>query len=290
MQAFGHQPAGNKISKVRWENGQNFTDRELLFATGSWDEGKDNLLKLWSCEAPGVPRMDVKEYKAVEQTRIQHSGDVTDIHFLEDELLITASSFGSVNLFKIQKDQEAEKIEYTLEHRKTLPLHKYTTGGTASCTGIAIQPFSGNGGDIVSCGEDGKINLFSIDEESPRETIAADGMALNSIAWISSHLIATTTNGGQLKLYDIRDLRKPSAIYSDSSNPNVALTCMAIHPSQANKLCTGSANGHITTWDIRNQEIPESNPFSVHSSYGKIAFPSFKLLYLMDEVIDPAML
>ncbi|RUS19584.1 hypothetical protein BC938DRAFT_475713 [Jimgerdemannia flammicorona] len=104
-------PAAKKISKVRWAKHQTWADVDLFFATGTWDEEKENVVTLWKypvlklaervAAATDFPHIkDQQQYRATPTIQIGHVGDVTDMEFFDGDLLLTTSSRGFLNVYK----------------------------------------------------------------------------------------------------------------------------------------------------------------------------------------------
>uniref|UniRef100_A0A8D0EY39 Nucleoporin 43 n=1 Tax=Strix occidentalis caurina TaxID=311401 RepID=A0A8D0EY39_STROC len=155
-----------KISKTRW--------RPLpaaalqppdLFATGSWDN-EDNRISIWSVGDLGNVGLN-GEYQGEPQLLcdIRHNGDVMDMQFLDQERIVVASSTGTVTVFRhhqnnqtLSANQRWEKAHYHVDQD--------TSCGGAACTGVIC-----NNPEIVTVGEDGRINLFRADQKDAVRTI-----------------------------------------------------------------------------------------------------------------------
>ena len=62
---------------------------------------------------------------------------------------------------------------------------------------------------------------------------------------------------GQLKLYDLRSSTDAaSASFMSSDGDQSGVTCLCKHPGQAHIVCSGSRDGKVTFWDIRQDTYP----------------------------------
>lgn len=89
-----------KISKTRWRpEPASSLQQPDLFAAGSWDN-EENKVSIWSTGEFGTITMD-EDYLADIKLlcEIRHKGDVTDLQFLDQERIVTASSTGKVTSF-----------------------------------------------------------------------------------------------------------------------------------------------------------------------------------------------
>ncbi|CAG8502402.1 2468_t:CDS:2 [Acaulospora colombiana] len=188
------QHAYGKLSKVRFSTSPGtFSDKNILFATGTWDELKSNTLTIWSLEEASISldnSFPSFNNKIVAKT--SHKGDVTDMQF-SGSILFTSSSEGDFNAFKcIQSEREVEAdldyaiepqiyYNYTLQTIITHRLHRFSESENASATGIAIRPNSESDPEIVSVGEDdGTIGVTNLNS-SPMEGFRDQGMARENV-------------------------------------------------------------------------------------------------------------
>uniref|UniRef100_A0A8V0XPH3 Nucleoporin 43 n=1 Tax=Gallus gallus TaxID=9031 RepID=A0A8V0XPH3_CHICK len=155
-----------KISKARW--------RPLpaaalqppdLFATGSWDN-EDNRISIWSVGDVGSAGLN-GEYQGEPQLLcdIRHNGDVMDMQFLDQERIVVGSSTGSVTVFRHHQNNQTLSASHRWENAH-YHADQYTACGGAACTGVIC-----NNPEIVTVGEDGRINLYRADQKDAVRTI-----------------------------------------------------------------------------------------------------------------------
>ncbi|XP_032877735.1 nucleoporin Nup43 [Amblyraja radiata] len=238
-----------KISRIRWrpEPASALQPPESI-ATGSWD-AEQNKVCLW--EAYGTDNTE-SEHLFVEdpelKCEINHDGDVMDLQFFDQERIVTASSTGSVNLFQHQPSSETLTLSQRWDR-----IH-YHLNTSAPCTSVVCSyP------DIVTVGEDGRINHILADLKEPVRVIDnADSSSLNAVTFLRTTEILTVNSIGQLKIWDFRKPGdKPLQIFS-FTDERVPLHCVDRHPSQQHIVGTGGQDGTLCIWDIRQGSVPIS--------------------------------
>ncbi|EMP38358.1 Nucleoporin Nup43 [Chelonia mydas] len=159
---------------------------------------------------------------------IRHHGDVMDMQTL------------SVN-------QQWERAHYHVD--PDTPFY-----GGASCTGVIC-----NNPEIVTVGEDGRINLFRADHREAVRTIEnADSSTLHAVTFLRTTEILTVNSIGQLKIWDFRQQRnEPSQIFSLTGD-RIPLHCVDRHPNQQHIVATGGQDGMLSIWDVRQGSMPVS--------------------------------
>ncbi|POI23676.1 hypothetical protein CIB84_012576 [Bambusicola thoracicus] len=237
-----------KISKARW--------RPLpaaalqppdLFATGSWDN-EDNRISIWSVGDAGSAGLN-GEYQGEPQLLcdIRHNGDVMDMQFLDQERIVVGSSTGSVTVFRHHQNNQTLSVSHRWENAH-YHADQYTACGGAACTGVIC-----NNPEIVTVGEDGRINLYRADQKDAVRTIDrsytppnfkslkyvsdmflyafrlhvffnalltsvadnADSSTLHAVTFLRTTEILTVNSIGQLKIWDFRQQRnEPAQIFS----------------------------------------------------------------------------
>ncbi|RHZ69742.1 hypothetical protein Glove_279g16 [Diversispora epigaea] len=273
---MGSVNAYGKISKVRFAKpSQTFDNKKILFATGTWDEERNNTLMLWgSKEIPlGLNNNHESSFELYPVAKVNHKGDIMEMRFIDDNILLTSSSEGYFNAFKClpyitseQEDSDFRIENYQIEHIIAHQFHHFSENKSAPATGIAIEPNSGNDPEIVSVGEDGRLVLFNLSKEMQCQIVdSADVSGIKTVAWPSTDLIITIGISGQLKLFDRRKPGNPSIFY-DLSRPRDTFNCLAVNSSQVNQIAAGSSEGFVTIWDIKNLEEPvkRARPHDIH--------------------------
>uniref|UniRef100_A0A8C6V4S7 Nucleoporin 43 n=1 Tax=Naja naja TaxID=35670 RepID=A0A8C6V4S7_NAJNA len=197
-----------KISKTRWRPiSATALQPPEIFATGSWDN-EENKISIWSV-GDFVGLVPNGEYHGEPHLLcdIQHSGDVMDMQFLDQERIVAASSTGSVAIFRHHQNNQTLSLNQKWEQA-----HYYDhSWGSASCTGIICSS-----PEIFSIGEDGRINMFTTDRKEAVRTIDnADSSTLQAVTRLRTTEILTVNSIGQLKIWDFRQQgNEPSQIFS----------------------------------------------------------------------------
>ncbi|NXN91523.1 NUP43 protein, partial [Rhinopomastus cyanomelas] len=240
-----------KISRTRWRPlPAAALQAPDVFATGSWDN-EDNRISFWSVGDLGNGNAGLSgEYQGEPQLLcdIGHNGDVMDMQFLDQERIVVASSTGDVTVFRYHQNNHTLSTNQRWEKA-----HYHVDQGT-SCTGVIC-----NNPDIVSVGEDGRINLFRVDQKDAVRTIDnADSSTLHAVTFLRKTEILTVNSIGQLKIWDLRQQgSKPSQIFYLTSD-RVPLQCVDRHPNQQHIVATGGQDGMLSIWDIRQGTMPVS--------------------------------
>jgi len=207
-------------------------------------------LSIWKVEEPSEDSAAAfnvtNEPKLLCETN--YTGDVTDIECIDSGKILVSSSTGSVSLF-----------HYSPKHQSIRPEHEWNTlhhigDRSCSCTCLSTNASSA---EIVSAGEDGKINVLKLDHRHPVRTIdSADSTTINSIKFTKLHEVAAVTFGGQLKVWDLRQpIDKPGRTMLLSGD-HVSLLCVDKHPTQPHLLAAGGQDGVLSIWDMRQELYP----------------------------------
>ncbi|XP_023239893.1 nucleoporin Nup43-like [Centruroides sculpturatus] len=234
-----------KINKVRWcPHIKGNEENDDIFALGSWDD-EANTISIWKNPKNSSDKMESdldEDPEFIDE--ISHSGDVTALEFLSNELLMAASSLGSVSLYKY--NQEKLEIQHTWEK-----IHHYCHQ-TASCTDITYME-----DNIVSIGEDCRLICLNIKKDKQVKIIdEADSCLLTTVEHLQHKEVITGNMRGYLKLWDFRmHGSKPSRILLLTGGQS-AVTCMAQHPTQWHTLGTGGEDGLLYIWDLRQDRQP----------------------------------
>ncbi|XP_030053921.1 nucleoporin Nup43 [Microcaecilia unicolor] len=255
MEKFNAKFVSQKISKSRWRP---VPSASLLlpdlFATGSWDN-EENKVSVWSIGDFGSLNAD-GDYEGDHQLLcdIKHNGDVLDMQFLDQERIVTASSSGSVTIFRHHQNNQTLSINQRWERAHYHSGPDIPSCGSAPCTGIVC-----NNPEIVSVGEDGRINLFKADSKKILRTIDnADSSTLHAVTFLRTTEIMTVNSIGQLKMWDFRQQgNEPSQIFF-LTGERVPLYCVDRHPNQQHVVATGGQDGMLSIWDVRQGSMPVS--------------------------------
>ncbi|MBZ3877382.1 Serine/threonine-protein kinase LATS1 [Sciurus carolinensis] len=244
-----------KISKTRWRPvPAGSLQTAETFATGSWDN-EENYVSLWSIGDFGNLDSD-GGFKGDHQLLcdIKHHGDVMDLQFFDQERIVAASSTGCVTVFLHHPNNQTLSVnqQWTAAHYHTGP--GSPSYSSAPCTGIVCD-----NPEIVTVGEDGRINLFRVDHKEPVRTIDnADSSTLHAVTFLRTPEILTVNSIGQLKIWDFRQQgNEPSQILSLTGD-RVPLHCVDRHPNQQHVVATGGQDGMLSIWDVRQGTMPVS--------------------------------
>uniref|UniRef100_A0A8C9M869 Nucleoporin 43 n=1 Tax=Panthera tigris altaica TaxID=74533 RepID=A0A8C9M869_PANTA len=156
-----------KISKTRWRPvPPGSLQTAETFATGSWDN-EENYVSLWSIGDFGNVDSD-GGFEGEHQLLcdIKHHGDVMDLQFFDQERIVAASSTGCVTVFLHHPNNQTLSVsqQWTTAHYHTGP--GSPSRSSAPCTGVVCD-----NPEIVTVGEDGRINLFRADHKEAVRTI-----------------------------------------------------------------------------------------------------------------------
>jgi len=264
---------GHKISKIKWYKQNFYTVNSPLVgiaATGTWDE-KLNQVDIWKMNL--IEKTDPQLLFS-----LPHKGDVTDLKWLTTDntssRLLFSSTTGDVTLIKLMDledilKESVESDENTLEMDILQDSNTWRNLHNSSCTGVAIH---NDKNEIITVGEDGTISILSLSEPKPKKVMKnADSGSISSVSYISSSSILTANLNGILKVWDIKDsTNRPTQILKH--NQSSMLHCIAVHPNQPEYVLSGSREGCLTVWDLRNTKFPIKILKKHSSSIWEVAF------------------
>jgi nuclear pore complex protein Nup43 len=180
------------------------------------------------------------------EAEIEHEGNVTDIQFADTERFAVASSSGCVTVMQHRHPSKTVDVSQRWER-----LHSCPGQSLVSCTALSVNP-----PDVVTVGEDGRINVMRIEMREPLLTIDADSCTITCVTCIRQSEVLTGSVGGQLKLWDVRQpTHGPAKILLLVGDP-VALHCLDRHPNQQHIVATGGQDGVLSVWDTRQERSP----------------------------------
>ncbi|XP_018321857.1 nucleoporin Nup43 [Agrilus planipennis] len=249
----------DKTSKIRWKTDP-FNDSNV-FITGSWDDENNNL-KLWEFQEN---KDDTDTYPFILKS-CAFQGDVTELQFVDLDSFVVSSSYGSVYLMRItSNEKELIDIEACINWNK---IHNFSENEVAPCTSLSCYK-----NDIVTCGEDGRINLLTSQHQNiVYSNNNADSCCINCVTFLKFNEVLTGNNRGLLKIWDFRQNQSSLCNSFILGQDQIAVTCVAVHPSQQHILVTGDEEGSITVWDLRKNTFPV-NLLTVHTeSISEIMF------------------
>ncbi|KAJ3606609.1 hypothetical protein NHX12_026130 [Muraenolepis orangiensis] len=249
MEGTNAKYVSQKISKARWRPvSASSLQQPEVFATGSWDN-EENKIAIWSIGDGVFPGME-DDFEGDPQLlcECKHGGDVLDLHFLDQERIVTASSTGAVTIYHLHPDTQTVSVS-----QRWTRAHHYPCDN-APCTGIVCKS-----PEIVTVGEDGRINLFRADQEAVIRTIDdADSSTIHAVTFLRTTEILTVNSIGQIKIWDFRQQSNTPAQILSQTGDRVPLHCVARHPNQQHIVATGGQDGMLCIWDARQGNAPTS--------------------------------
>ncbi|CAH0558752.1 unnamed protein product [Brassicogethes aeneus] len=247
-----------KVNKIRWR--PDSFNNSHFFITGSWDDDQ-NTIKLWDFQEN---EEDDDIYPFLVATH-NHNGDVTEAKFLNPDYLLASSSFGSARLIKIENkyNEISLKDEITWDH-----LHYFNNKECSPCNSFALYE-----NDIVTVGEDGRINLLTAQSKLiVRRIDEADSCSLQCVIFLKHNEILTSNLRGQMKIWDLRSKEKTAINTFMLSGDHVTPTCLTFHPTQRHLIIAGDDLGSLTTWDLRHNTYPVNVLNAHEGSISEIQF------------------
>ncbi|XP_043495160.1 nucleoporin Nup43 isoform X2 [Polistes fuscatus] len=232
-----------KISKIRWKR-EEFAEMKS-FLTGSWDDPV-NKITHWS-----LTTNDDDETYPVVVSEYSFLGDVTEIKFINSSFFVASSSLGSIRLLQIQENP----VPQFKEHMAWEFIHSFKTLDYAPCT--ALSNFEQ---DIVSVGEDGRINLLTTTQKKPVRVIEnGDSCSIYCVDFLRHSEILTGNMRGHMKVWDLRnDQDIPATTFMLSDETTTEAMSIAHHPTQRQIIVAGGGDGSLTVWDLRHHTYPIS--------------------------------
>ncbi|CAL8392663.1 unnamed protein product [Arctogadus glacialis] len=178
----------------------------------------------------------------------EHGGDVLDLNFLDQERIVTASSTGAVTIYHLHPNSQTLSVS-----QRWTRAHHYPCDD-APCTGVVCKS-----PEIVTVGEDGRINLFRADQQAVIRTIDnADSSTIHAVTFLRTTEILTVNSIGQIKTWDFRQQSNTPAQILSQAGDRVPLHCVARHPNQQHIVATGGQDGMLCIWDARQGKAPAS--------------------------------
>ncbi|KAJ2758818.1 hypothetical protein IWQ56_005903, partial [Coemansia nantahalensis] len=196
--------------------------------------------------------------------RTTHDGDVEQIAAPRPDLVATVSSYGTISLYGIDGSGGSDGSS-SLALRQSVSAHRFANGEPAVATGVAVQPAAGADAEVASCGEDGRLACAPLSRLDALQQYDVDSTVVTGVCWPTPKQLAVSTRAGQVKLFDRRAMDEVSAVFVDPSRA-YALESIAVHPSQSFRVATGTDQGTVLLWDIRNPKQPTMEVFNIHEA------------------------
>jgi len=242
-----------KVRKVRWRpRSDSMQVNSNMFATGSWDD-EENEVGLWRYSD------DEAGTSASLLAAVKHPGDVTGLSWINSDALLTCSSKGGLNLYKL------EQYRILSLGQEWTGLHKESSGG-ATCLAI-------HGETVATAGQDGRINLLNVRQRNPIKVYdEADSCSITDVIFSRASDLLAANMRGQIKLFDLRSNRQDCSSTFLLSSDQVAITSLAKHPSQGHIVISGGENGFLAVWDLRQGKHPTTLLSAHQSAISEVKF------------------
>ena len=244
-----------KVRKVRWRpRSDSIQVNSTMFATGSWDD-EENEVCLWRFGEEEQGRDEASNAATASLlAAVKHPGDVTGLTWINSDALLTCSSSGALNLYRL------EQYKILSLGQTWTGLHKAANGG-ATCLGVY-------GETCATAGQDGRINIVNVRQRCPVKVYDdADSCSITDIIFSRSTDLLSANMRGQIKLFDLRSNRQDCvATFLLSSSDQVAITSLARHPTQGHILISGAENGLMAVWDLRRGGQHPATLLSAHAT------------------------
>ncbi|KFW76951.1 Nucleoporin Nup43, partial [Manacus vitellinus] len=216
---------------------------------------QDNRISFWSADDLGNVGLN-GEYHGEPHLLcdIQHNGDVMDMQFLDQERIVVASSTGTVTIFRHHQNNQTLSANHRWE-RAHYHVDQDTSCGGAACTGVVC-----NNPEIVTVGEDGRINLFRADQKDAVRTIVChtDDPVNEAYVELGGKHMHKFMYYGWFYSKSWRGERGERTSWKMLSGDRVPLHCVDRHPNQQHIVATGGQDGMLSIWDIRQGTMPVS--------------------------------
>ncbi|KAI8853488.1 WD40-repeat-containing domain protein [Chytridium lagenaria] len=258
---FSYFSSEGKLSRVRWSPQSIHNSTSLSFVAGTYDE-LDHALVLWNCD-PSVKAALASpdtRWQAEPVNTLKHDGAVLDLAFVHGQrgplglpFMVTASSNGHVGVFTCS---DTSKGEGEIKALGSQLFHSNPAGKGVPCYALAVQPNASSDPEIASVGSDGHIAFSTLQGQTVAKIENADSSQITGVKWTTANEIVISTESGRLKA---------GFTIVDSSEDVSAYNCIAVHPTQATRLATGSQDGTVKVWDLRSTSEPEVEAYKIHS-------------------------
>nr|XP_022286643.1 nucleoporin Nup43-like [Crassostrea virginica]XP_022289744.1 nucleoporin Nup43-like [Crassostrea virginica] len=238
-----------KVSKIKWQPSQKQSlECSDTFVTGSWDD-EDNKISVWRLGGQkSVDDTSEEELEPMLKCEASHDGDVTGLEYIGGDVIVVSSSTGSVSVYKLHTSSQTLGKQYRWQS-----LHRHGNQ-LCPCTCLGVRDKV-----IVTAGEDGRLVVLNADQKSPQRVIEnADSSTINSLVFLRHAEVITVNSSGQLKTFDLRSSSDAPAQTLSVSGELTSLHSVDRHPGQPHIVATGSGDGVLGIWDLRQEKSPVS--------------------------------
>merc|ERR1712137_1375 len=202
-------------------------------------------------------------------TSVLHEGDVSDMQCVHNRV-ITGSSTGAVSGFTYHVESgHTDQVKIGNSHQ-----------GSVTGVGYTLD----DADRVVSCGEDGRINTYSLSQQSLLSSIKT-GQSMTALALQNeSSKLFTSNTSGHLRFWDLNASQKPQlSVLGESTG---AIHSLDIHPSRPFLVATGNEDGSICIWELRNLQQPLCRYKQHQSSVWEVRFHPVVPDYLLSSADD----
>lgn len=226
----------SKTKCVRWFPTIDLaTDRPRFFVTGSWDNRSQNEISLWQI----IGENEIEDLIKIQSIPI--NGDVNNLEFLKNDLLLAACSNKSIAVF--------QRTDNRLERNTNVNL-----GEQDVCTCLTSRKDG-----LIICGTElGLVRAFTLDNKEKFQILENDDdCVINDVKLVDQHQVVVGTSSGQLKLWDLREKGSKAQIYVQDNDWS-SIWSIDKHPAQQHVIGGGTSEGAICIWDLRQPKFPSA--------------------------------
>ncbi|KAF2074215.1 hypothetical protein CYY_004461 [Polysphondylium violaceum] len=266
----------HKINKIRWYS-KSFHNDLSLFVTGTNHSViSKNKISIWELES----RSNSDEVKEISSMPVD--GIVTELKMFEynhKPMILSSTTEGKLSLFSIfNLPCKFEYVGYNKaannNNNSDESMSNNDNNTFETCNLFKEKSWDNSNGincfdttldyhNIATVGQDGALNILSLDSFKPIQTIKnIDGLYINTIKYTNKNELITSGENPLIKIWDTRvDSNTP--VKSINSNLG-SIHCLAVHPDQPHIIAAGGSNGQVYLFDTRNSFSIDQN--KIHNS------------------------
>ncbi|KAJ3032948.1 Nucleoporin Nup43 [Rhizophlyctis rosea] len=260
-----------KVSKARWGPTPHHSP-SLLLATGTFDTPSPTITISTVRETHDASRPQSTSFDITSSTTEPFQGDVTDLEWTSQAgktMLVAGSSKGAVVIYEFLVEGGGLKFR-----QEMYPFRSERVGVTA----VGVQPHAGGRPLIAASGSDAAISLLDLRGDVVQRVGVVEPMPITGMVWRTTNEIATSSSAGNIRLIDTRTGSKGAPLFSLDQAKRIPINCITVHPTQPEKLATGTKDGTVQIWDVRNPSAPQLELHPIHggdSTYPGVGFVGF---------------